>query len=138
MFLSSSHNYSFSLIPQHSYLILFIISWATKSSPGFCHVRFFTYLCVANPKTNKIITRRDKGTNKIWKTHTLWRNFFNYGEIWLHAFSTNRLNPEFEMQTFRLSVQWNQYHIILRACEYVKRVDDAKEKNELPDNNFNP
>ena len=26
--------------------------------------------------------------------------------------------------------------LILRACEYVKRVDDVKENDELPDNNF--
>ena len=36
------------LIPQHFDLTLFISTWATKSCSGFCHVRFFTYLSVAN------------------------------------------------------------------------------------------
>lgn len=31
-------------------------SWAAKCCPGFCHVRVFTYLSVANPKTRKTIT----------------------------------------------------------------------------------
>ena len=35
---------------------VFISSWATKCCPGFCHVRVFTYLSVANPKTRKIVT----------------------------------------------------------------------------------
>ena len=39
-----------SLIPQHYNLTLFISSWATKSCPGFCHVRIFTYLSVAKRK----------------------------------------------------------------------------------------
>ena len=42
-----------SLIPQHFDLTLFISSWATKSCSGFCHVRFFTYLSVANQNKRK-------------------------------------------------------------------------------------
>ena len=41
------------LIPQHFSLTLFITSRATISCPGFCHVRNFTYLSVAIPKTVK-------------------------------------------------------------------------------------
>ena len=41
------------LIPQHFDLTLFISSWATKSCSGFCHVRFFTYLSVANQNKRK-------------------------------------------------------------------------------------
>ena len=43
-----------SLIPQHYNLTLFISSWATKSCPGFCHVRIFTYLSVAKRKQAKL------------------------------------------------------------------------------------
>ena len=42
------------LIPQHYNLTLFISSWATKSCPGFCHVRIFTYLSVAKRKQAKL------------------------------------------------------------------------------------
>ena len=45
---------SFTLIPQHYNLTLFISSWATKSCPGFCHVRIFTYLSVAKRKQAKL------------------------------------------------------------------------------------
>ena len=41
------------LIPQLFSLTLFITSWATISCSGFCHVRNFTYLSVATPKTIK-------------------------------------------------------------------------------------
>ena len=100
------HKNRTTLIPQHYNLTLFISSWATKSCPGFCHVRFFTYLSVAIRKQAKIVTRRCKGTNKIRKTHTFWRNFFNHGEIWLHAFTRYRLNTGSEMpQYHRISVQ---------------------------------
>ena len=44
---------NFTLIPQHFDLTLFISSWATKSCSGFCHVRFFTYLSVANQNKRK-------------------------------------------------------------------------------------
>ena len=39
---------SLTLIPQHYYKYNFLSTWATKSCSGFCHVRFFTYLSVAN------------------------------------------------------------------------------------------
>ena len=44
----------YSLIPQHYNLTLFISSRATKSCPGFCHVRIFTYLSVAKRKQAKL------------------------------------------------------------------------------------
>ena len=44
----------YTLIPQHYNLTLFISSWATKSCPGFCHVRIFTYLSVAKRKQAKL------------------------------------------------------------------------------------
>ena len=64
------------------------------------------YISVAIRKQAKIVTRHGKGTNKIWETHTFWRNFFNHGEIWLHAFTRYRLNTGSEMpQYHRISVQ---------------------------------
>ena len=39
-----SHYEYNTLIPQHYSLTFFISTWATKSCPGFCHVRNFTYL----------------------------------------------------------------------------------------------
>ena len=47
---------SISLIPQHKLIIIFISSWAAKCCPEICHVRLFTYLSVANPKTIKSVT----------------------------------------------------------------------------------
>ncbi|MDC2181328.1 hypothetical protein, partial [Bacteroides thetaiotaomicron] len=47
----------------------------------FIWVGNFSYLSVAIRKQAKIVTRRCIGTNKIRKTHTFWRNFFNHGEI---------------------------------------------------------
>ena len=44
----------YTLIPQHYKLTLFISSRATKSCPGFCHVRIFTYLSVAKRKQAKL------------------------------------------------------------------------------------
>ena len=41
------------LIPQLFSLTLFIIFWATISCSRFCHVRNFTYLSAAIPKTIK-------------------------------------------------------------------------------------
>ena len=49
----SAFNSFITLIPQHFDLTLFISSWATKSCSGFCHVRFFTYLSVANQNKRK-------------------------------------------------------------------------------------
>ena len=49
-----------------------------------------------------------KGTNKIWKTHTFWRNFFNHGAIWLPASTYYRPDTWSEMQQYhRISVQRN-------------------------------
>ena len=36
------------------YLTLFISACATKSYPGFCHVRIFTYLSVAKRRQAKL------------------------------------------------------------------------------------
>ena len=43
-----------SLIPQNHYKLYFLSTWATKSCSGFCHVRNFTYLSVANQKQAKL------------------------------------------------------------------------------------
>ena len=51
--------------------------------------------------------RHGKGSNKIWETHSFWRNFFNNGAIWLQTLICNRLNPWFEMQAVWVSIQWN-------------------------------
>ena len=42
------------LIPQNHYKLYFLSTWATKSCSGFCHVRNFTYLSVANQKQAKL------------------------------------------------------------------------------------
>ena len=47
------HTLYITLIPQLFSLTLFITSWATTSCSGCCHVRNFTYLSVAIPKTVK-------------------------------------------------------------------------------------
>jgi len=47
-------SYILTLIPQHYSLTLFISAWATKSCPGFCHVRIFTYLSVAKRRQAKL------------------------------------------------------------------------------------
>ena len=96
--------FSKTLIPQHYNLTLFISSWATKSCPGFCRVRFFTYLSVAIRKQAKIVTRHGKGTNKIWETHTFWRNFFYYGAIWCSFSSNHRFHLGIEMHYVWLSI----------------------------------
>ena len=51
--------------------------------------------------------RHGKGSNKIWETHSFWRNFFNNGAIWLQTLICNRLNPWYEMQAVWLSIQRN-------------------------------
>ena len=43
-----------SLIPQNHYKLYFLSTWATKSCSGFCYVRNFTYLSVANQKQAKL------------------------------------------------------------------------------------
>ena len=50
---NSFNNYQ-PLIPQHYSLTLFISAWATKSCPGFFHVRIFTYLSVAKRRQAKL------------------------------------------------------------------------------------
>ena len=77
------------LFPQHYNLIFFISTWATVSCSEFCHARNFTYLSVAkNIKWNS--EWHGKNTNKIWETHSFWRNFFYYGAIWC-SFSSNSI-----------------------------------------------
>ena len=51
--------------------------------------------------------RQCKGSNKIWETHSFWRNTFNNGAIWLQTLICNRLNPWYEMQAVWLSIQRN-------------------------------
>ena len=96
-----------SLIPQNHYKLYFLSTWATKSCSGFCHVRNFTYLSVANKKTSKTLIWHGKDSNKIRETHSFWRNISNYGAIWLQTLICNRLNPWFEMQAVWLSIQRN-------------------------------
>ena len=80
-------------------------SWATFCCSGFCHVRFFTYLSAAFQDKQKL-QWHGKGSNKIWKTHTFWRHFFNHGAIWLQSLICNRPGTWSEMpQYYRLSIQ---------------------------------
>ena len=81
MYLNSATLLSIKLLKYLSNKMFPLWQAAEPSGPGFCHVRIFTYLSVAKRKQAKIVTRRSRGTNKIRKTHTFWRNFFNHGEI---------------------------------------------------------
>ena len=52
LFISKSIH--FNLNSATLYLTLFISACATKSYPGFCHVRIFTYLSVAKRRQAKL------------------------------------------------------------------------------------
>ena len=65
-------------------------------------------LFVAQELINKVKIKvlRNLGPNKIRKTHTFWRHFFNHVAIWLHAFTYYRPDTWSEMpQYYRLSIQ---------------------------------
>ena len=70
---------SSSLIPQHYYKYDFLLSNKKLLRILPCQIFHLSQCC--NSKQVYIVTRHGKGINKISKTHTFWRYFFNHGAI---------------------------------------------------------
>ena len=66
--------------------------------------------------------RHGKDSNKIWETHSFWRNICNDGAIWLHIVICNWHNPRSKMQAVWLSIQRNHpfshEHLLLWRLMY--------------------
>ena len=88
-------------------IIIFISSWVAKCCPGICHVRLFTYLSVANPKTRKSVTDMAKIATKSEKITTFGGIFPIMEQFSSLLSSTNLLNTWVEVQTLWLSIHRN-------------------------------
>lgn len=61
-----------------------LVQAAELSGSGFCLVRVFTYLSVANPKTKETVTDMAKIAIKS-EILTPWKYISNHGAIFIHS-----------------------------------------------------
>ena len=77
---------------------------AEPSGPGFCHVRFFTYLSAAN-QVKQNHQWHGKGKYKICENHSFWRNISRERAVFPFCRSGYRQSTGSPMFVIRIPVQ---------------------------------